>query len=289
VLSGSGFTPGSVLKLYVATATGVAPYGPFTPLAQGAGALFIDLPPTIALGNGFATAQVVNTDEGFLESNPQSQLLYGSAAWNIPSLFTIDDVPIAAPDPSVPLAHVDTQVRAGATVTLGGNGFDAPLVNLFTAAGNVGPLAPLPGGGGAEIEVVVPASAPTGPGSFQIVNQPFEGNVASNAVSVVIGDLVSVSAVGQSGAGVTVDGTGFSSLTVINLFNDTGSGVANLGGLDPAGSARIPLTFVSDRRFTFVVPSGAAFGPAFVEALNPPFIPFSSSGTAPGGAFTILP
>jgi hypothetical protein len=43
---------------------------------------------------------------------------------------------------------------------------------------------------------------------------------------------------------------------------------------------------VNDTRFTFARPEGAVAGPAFVEVLNPPFIPFSSSGNDPDGAFT---
>ncbi|MGH7292520.1 MAG: LamG-like jellyroll fold domain-containing protein, partial [Myxococcota bacterium] len=37
----------------------------------------------------------------------------------------------------------------------------------------------------------------------------------------------------------------------------------------------------------FQVPARAITGPAYVEAINPPFIPFSSTGTDPDGAFTI--
>jgi hypothetical protein len=62
--------------------------------------------------------------------------------------------------------------------------------------------------------------------------------------------------------------------------------VVNLGGIDSRG-AKIPLTIVSDTQFTFSVPAGAAPGPSYVQALNPPFLPFSSSGNDPGGAFTL--
>jgi hypothetical protein len=63
--------------------------------------------------------------------------------------------------------------------------------------------------------------------------------------------------------------------------------VDNLGGLKPGGTPVIPLTFLTENKFTFTVPSGAVPGPAYVQALNPPFVPFSSSGNAPGGAFTL--
>jgi len=133
----------------------------------------------------------------------------------------------------------------------------------------------------------VPANTPTGPGSFQVVNSPYTGNVVSNAVSLPIGARVTISHVGQSGNTVTVTGTGFSSLTVINLFNHQGNGALNLGGLNPDGSPKVPLNIVSSTQFTFAVPAAAASGPSYVQVLNPPFIPFSSSGNDPDGAFSL--
>jgi len=62
--------------------------------------------------------------------------------------------------------------------------------------------------------------------------------------------------------------------------------VVNLGGLS-GGSPRVPLTFVSDTQVTFTRPAGAVAGPTFGEVLNPPFIPFSSSGNDPDGAFAM--
>jgi hypothetical protein len=61
----------------------------------------------------------------------------------------------------------------------------------------------------------------------------------------------------------------------------------SLGALTAAGAAKIPLTFVSDTKFTFSVPAAAVPGPSYVDALNPPFVPFTSSGTGPGGAFIL--
>ena len=40
-------------------------------------------------------------------------------------------------------------------------------------------MTPLPGGTTTQIQVVVPAGTPTGPGSFQAVNAPYVGNVQS--------------------------------------------------------------------------------------------------------------
>ena len=176
----------------------------------------------------------------------------------------------------------------GATVAIGGSGFNGPLVNLYTAQGNLGPLAPLAGGTSTQIQVTIPAAAPTGPGSLQVVNFPYAGNVASNAVSLPIGARIGISGVSQTATAVTVAGSGFSSRTIVNLFNAQGGGAVNLGGLDASGNARIPLTSVSPTQLTFAVPAGAADGAAFVQLLNPPFIPFSSSGNDPDGAFHLV-
>jgi hypothetical protein len=287
-LTGTGFTAGSVVKLFVATSSGSTDNGPFIPASRTQHSLTWNVPATIALGNGFGTAQVINTDQGFAPSNVRGQLLFGDAADNIPTIEQIGGAGLGAASESLPLAYVESSAAQGSTVTIAGSGFADPKVNLFTASGNVGPIDPEPGASSTAIEVVIPNGAPTGPASFQVVNSPFTGNVQSQAVSFVVGDTISIIAVAQSGSTVTVDGTGFSTLTVINLFNDQGGGnVVNLGGLDAGGAPKIPLAFVDDTRFTFTVPSGAVSGPAFVEALNPPFIPFSSTGADPDGAFTI--
>jgi hypothetical protein len=73
---------------------------------------------------------------------------------------------------------------------------------------------------------------------------------------------------------------------VINLFTQSG-GVVNLGGFGPGGVARIPLTIVSSTRFTFSKPAGAVAGASFIQAFNPPFVPFTSTGNDPCGSFTL--
>jgi len=75
---------------------------------------------------------------------------------------------------------------------------------------------------------------------------------------------------------------------VINFFNAQAGGAPNLGGLDPkTGLPKVPLTIVNDTKFTFTMPKAAIPGPAYVQALNPPFVPYSSSGNAPGRALTL--
>jgi len=286
-LTGSSFTPGSVVQLFVATATGPQSFGPFTPNQITPGLSWFLVDPSVLLGNGFVTAVVINTDEAFILSNTQSQLLFGDATLNMPTILSIDGTALTPVDPSIPTANVETIIGQGTTVTIMGTGFNNPLVNLFTAVGNVGPLVPLPGGSDTSFQIDIPPSTVTGPGSFQVVNNPYTGNVISNAVSAPIGQALDITSIGQVGTTVTVNGTGFSVLTVINFFAQTAGGVANLGGLDGGGASNIPLDIMSENQFTFEVPAAAQAGAAYVMALNPPFIPFSSTTGDADGGFTL--
>jgi hypothetical protein len=290
-LQGTGFTAGSVMQLFVATSGGTVSYGPYTPTSRTATTLtFNPLNSGIAVGNGFATFIVINTNQNYVTSNTQSALLAGNAASGIPSIATINGVALRPFDPTIPLATVETVVLQGTTVTITGSGFSNPLVNLFTATGNKGPLAPLSGATSTQFQIVIPADTPTGPGSFQVVNAPYTGNVLSNAVSVPIGALVSIGDVGQEGSTVTIHGSGFSVLSVINLFaHNMQGGVSNFGGFNGGGGPKVPLTMVDSTMLTFQVPAGVAAGAAYVQVLNPPYIPYSSSTNDPDGAFQISP
>ena len=84
-----------------------------------------------------------------------------------------------------------------------------------------------------------------------------------------------------------VTGTGFSTLTVINFFNLQTTVVVNLGGLDASGKPKIPLTIINSDKFTFTVPAGAVAGAAYVQAANRLFVPYTSSGSGPGGSFML--
>jgi len=205
-------------------------------------------------------------------------------------------------DPSYATNNVETVVTQGNAVILGGGGFDTVngvAVDLFCACmgGKVGPFFLNPGDHGlsaTSISFMLPATGPnaptTGPGSFVISNAGAAKNYAkkSNAVSVPIGQKISVTSVSQSGTTITVNGTGFSTLTVINFFNAKGGGAVNLGGLDPAGQPKIALTLVNSQHFTFTRPAAAGAGPSYVQALNPPFLPYTCSGSGPGGAFDLM-
>ena len=284
---GLGFTPGSVLKLFVSTASGPVDTNPagWTPTTQNSTQLTWNVPPSVSLGQGFATVQVVNTDQGYASSNLRSHLLYGDAADGLPTILTIGGVGLSEPAPSLPGAHVEKVLAANAATTITGTGFSGPVVNLFTADGNLGPLLPQAGGSSTSFQVVVPAGIPAGPGTFQVVNTG-AGFTSSNAVDAVLRAQVTVTSVNVSGSTVNVVGNGFCGLTVINLFNVQGGNVVNLGGLS-GGSAVIPINVTDAQHLSFTLPAGAQSGPAYVQALNPPYTPFTSSGTDPGGAFTV--
>jgi hypothetical protein len=304
-ITGVNFTGGSVVNFFVATSKGPMKQGPFTPVVHTPTILTVKVPATTPLGQGFVDLQVVNTDQGFTVSNDKSALLQGDPTAGIPSITTINGVGLAATssDPRFATNNVETVVPQGTLVKLGGIGFDTANgvgVDLFcacpTTGGKVGTFFLNPGNPmltSSQISFVLPATGPmappTGPGSFVVYNKGKDGTYSkkSNAVSAPIGQKISVTSVSQLGGTLTVNGTGFSTLTVINFFNTHSGGVVNLGGLTAAGKPKIPLTFINSNRFTFSKPLAAQPGASYVQALNPPFVPFTSSGNAPGGAFTL--
>jgi hypothetical protein len=231
---------------------------------------------------------VVNTDQGYAQSNARSQLLTGAAGSTVPAIAAVGGVAVQPVDAGLPLAIAPVALAPGAAVVVSGQNFSTPLVNLFTSAGNLGPLTPEPGGDGGSVTIVVPAGAPTGPGALQVINAPYGGNVTSAAVSLAIGARIALDAVSVAGPTVTLDGAGFSTTTVLNLFAQSGAGLANFGGLDGGGQPRLPLTLHSPQRVSFTLPAGVQPGAAFVQAINPPYAPFSSTGDDPDGAFTVM-
>jgi parallel beta-helix repeat protein len=309
---GSGFTAGSRVNFFVAMSKGAVNEGPFAPTGFAPTVMNVTVPPTVSLGQGFVAVQVVNTDKGFLSSNLAYSLLGALPSSGIPTITSIEGVLLAptSRDPAFATNNVETVVPQGTLATIGGTGFDTAngvAVDLFCACpgGKVGPFLLKPGDAGLTptlLRLVLPAagtpnSPSTGPGSFVVGNAGASKTYGkkSNAVSVPIGAQISVTFVAETPAGfakrgptIMVNGTGFSSLTVINFFNAQKGGVVNLGGLNPDGTPKIPLTFVNDNQFSFVVSAAtAAPGPSYVQALNPPFVPFTSSGNDPGGAFTL--
>jgi hypothetical protein len=304
LIKGTGFTNGSKVNFFVHTASGTINPGPFIPSAKSGSQLTVDVPATTPLGQGFVGVQVVNTDQGSAKSNMAFALLQGALGSGIPSITKINGVGLAATssDPAFATNNVETVVPQGTVVTLTGTEFDTThgvAVDLFCACpppGKVGPFFLNPGNPGlsaGQIKFSLPAkglpnSPLTGPGSFVVSNKGADGKYSkkSNAVSAPIGAKISVTSVGQVGGLITVNGTGFSTRTVINFFNKQGAIVVNLGGLKPGGTPKIALTFINETRFIFTKPALSVAGPAYVQAINPPFVPFTSSG-GPKGAFTL--
>lgn len=293
-LSGAGISPGSLLKVFVATSSGVVDVLPsgLAPTATSAttwtGTLPwpwpVPSPDATLLGNGFASLLLVRPDSGYDTSNARGAVLLGSAAVGVPSVTSVNGVALSpsSSDLTIGAAHVGALVEPGQNLAIGGDGFSNAVVNLFTAGGNAGPLGPS-SQTATSIEVAVPAQVPVGPGAIQVVNVP--SFLASNAVSVPIGALVTVAGVSILGDTVTVTGTGFCDVTVINLFAHVGDVVVNAGGLNADGSPVLALTIDGPTRLHFTRPSGLDAGPAYVMAINPPFI--SGSGDGPAGAFVL--
>ena len=300
-IAGANFTPGSEVNFFVATATGTVNAGPFTPSSQTPALLTVNLPAGVTLGQGFASAEVVNKDGGFAVSNLAYALLQGDPAAGIPTIKTIDGRPLdpTSSNPDYAANNISVVLPQGSKATIGGSGFDVAngvAVDLFCAcppAGKIPTIFLNPGNPGLTTSMLtfdLPATGlPTGPGSFVVSNKGGAGTYAkkSNAVSVPIGARITVSSVSQTGSTITVNGTGFSTLTVINFFNTRGGATVNLGGVGAGGAARIPLSPIDSNRFTFTVPASAVAGSSYVQALNPPFVPFSNSGNGPGGAFVL--
>ena len=295
-LHGSGITPGSVLKVFLATAGGpvdVSSASGLAPSSTTATSFTVTLPwpwpvsdPNLqfSVGNGFVSLELVRTDMSFDSSNVAGAVLLGNDSLGVPSVTGLGGVALSttSTDPAIGLANVETVVARGATLTIQGSAFASSKVNIFTATGNIGPLSPS-AQTATSISVLVPANAPIGPGSVQVVNAKGKFR-SSNAVSAPIGAPITVSSALQDGATVTVHGSGFNTLTVINLFAQSGGVVVNAGGFQSPGTPRIPLTIVNDTELTFTVPGGLDEGPAYVQAINPPFIPYTTS-PGDGGSF----
>jgi hypothetical protein len=298
-IKGLGFTKKPVVNFFVATASGPVNRGPLTPSSISASQLTVPVPRTVSQGDGFVSVEVVNTDAGFAVSNLAYALLQGSAAAGLPSITGINGHGLAATSmqPGFATANVETTILQGSNVTINGNGFDLKngvAVDVFCAC--IGGKLPTtflnpgnPNLGPNAITFTLPANAPTGPGSIVVSNAGSGHGYTdkSGAVSVPIGARIIVTQVTQSGSTLIVDGAGFSTLTVINFFNSQAGGAVNLGGLTAGGAPKIPIRLVSSTRFTFTRPTAAVAGPSFVQALNRPFVPFTSSGNDPCGAFTL--
>ena len=304
-LVGNDITPGTILKVYLNTPEGTRDMVPdgLAPTATTPATWEsvlpwpwpLPAPDNVQLGLGFLSAHLVRTDRGFDRSNAVTRVLVGNSALGVPGIEQLgpsNGPGTLAPfswSPAVAVAHVERVLIPGQSAFIGGSfaGQD-PVVVIF-APGDCTPL----GGiaptslGETLLEFTVPAGCPVGTGAFQVVNR--QNFLASNIVYAALGDVISVHTVTLRGRTVEVTGTGFNRFTTINLFatrRGTQTSV-NFGGLLPDGQARIPLTSVTPTALTFELPDEAAGGRAFVQALNPPFIPFTSSLSRSDGSFVI--
>jgi hypothetical protein len=300
IIKGSGYTAGSRVNFFVATANGPVNAGPLAPNpGSTATQLTVAVPATVSEGQGFVSVEVVNTDAGFVQSNLGYALLQGSAAAGLPTITAVNGHGLAASslDPSFATANVETTLAPGAAVVLSGTGFDiinGVAVDVFCACpgGKLTPTFINPGDPrlkAGSVTFTLSSLAPAGPGSIVVSNAGAAHSYAhkSEAVSVPIGAQINVASVSQAGGIVTVTGKGFSSLTVVNFFNSQSGKVVNLGGLKPDGTPVITLSLIDSTKFTFKVPPGAVAGASFVQVLNPPFLPFTSSGNDPCGGFVL--
>ena len=138
-IKGSGFTKGSEVNFFVSTPTGAVNEGPLKIAGSSTTTqLVVPVPSTITLGQGFVSVVVVNTDAGFVQSNPGFALLQGSAAAGLPSITGLDGHPLATTslDPDFAVANVETTLLQGSSVVINGTGFDTAhgaAVDVFCA------------------------------------------------------------------------------------------------------------------------------------------------------------
>ncbi|MGO9057217.1 MAG: hypothetical protein ACLQU2_07485 [Candidatus Binataceae bacterium] len=132
-INGSGFTDGSVVNFFIATATGAVNFGPLSPAKPiGSTSLTVPVPTSVSpqgalfLGQGVVAVQVVDTDQGFAKSNAVTAQLFGNNADGFPNLTGINGIGLSATsaDPAYATDNIETHLLPGATVTLNGNGFD---------------------------------------------------------------------------------------------------------------------------------------------------------------------
>lgn len=288
--TGSGITPATRLHLELATSAGfldVLPEGLVasnTTETSWTGTVPASWPsgvvPSDTLGQGYAAATLVRTDADDDVSNVQGVVLAGNPSLAVPTITGLGGVPLARSswDERYRVANVEKVVETGKTLTIQGDGFGSAAttrVNLFHTGGNCGPLTPS-SATPTQLEVSIPAkSCVVGPGSIQVVNDV--SHRASSAISVPLGAKLALASATVNGTTVTLKGAGFSSRTVLNLFAAVGGTVVNVGGLDETAAPRIPLTFVSATELRFTAPGNVDPGPADVELLNPPFLPYTTS------------
>jgi hypothetical protein len=241
---GRNFSKKPMVNFFVKTGTGPANEGPITPSTISTTQLQVPVPVTKNEGEGFVAVEVVNTDQPkYPVSNLGYALLQGFAGAGLPSITGLNGHGLAPTsiEPGFGIANVETILGQNTDVVINGNGFDVThgvAVDVFCGLdcpplGKLTPAITLYPGNSKltanSITFTLPATAPTGPGSIQVSNAGAAGTYTakSEGVSVPIGARIIVIKVTQNNSTLTVEGAGFSKLTVINFFNAQ----VNLGGL----------------------------------------------------------
>jgi tRNA (mo5U34)-methyltransferase len=208
-----------------------------------------------------------------------------------------------------PALSVEKVTQEGSTIFVAGSGFARETaINLFCKDGartiNLGgldpdgkPLIPLTVHSPSLVSFRLPRKFRPGPAYVQALNPPYFDNVNSGVgpagafelrdAGVNAAVAPTVEGVRQQGSTIVVTGSGFTHQTAINLFCDQHGVQINLGGLDAQDAPLIPVTIHSPTLLSFTVPEGAPAGPAYLQALNPPFTDNFNSGTGPGGSFEL--
>jgi len=135
-VTGSGFTSGSVANFFVATASGPINFGPLTPTARTSTSLTFPVPAgkVTTLGQGVVSVTVVNTDQGFTQSNAMAAFLFGDNRVGFPNLTGINGNALDLATSIYAGDNVDTIVSSNGITVLEGNGFDTThgvAIDLF--------------------------------------------------------------------------------------------------------------------------------------------------------------
>jgi len=96
-----------------------------------------------------------------------------------------------------------------------------------------------------------------------------------------------VTAVAVRDGQIIVEGRDVSPGVVVNVFQQQDAAAVNLGGVTPDGQPRILVTHSSPGTLTFPVPPGLRAGAFYVQLVNPPFRPETTSRDEPAARATL--
>jgi len=96
-----------------------------------------------------------------------------------------------------------------------------------------------------------------------------------------------VTAVAVRDGQIVVEGRDVAPRVVVNIFQQQDDAAVNLGGVTPDGQPRIIVTRSSPGTLTFPVPPGLRAGAFYVQLVNPPFRPETTSRDEPAAHATL--